>query len=165
MQQPLFRVAEILDMAIQIEHHGIAFYRACLKSPVAAPLKDVFRYLIDQEHNHVQVFRTMKQEVADDALPEDYPGEMQNYIRSFVKKEVFYGPEAASQKASGLEHPLEAVDLAIDFEERSIRFYSEVKPRVRRSESDQLDKVIAEEHGHIRDLDELRKKINQEQPT
>lgn len=162
MQMPLFRAGEIMDMAIRIEHHGITFYQACLQSAIASEIEDVFNLLIDQEHNHVRIFTEMKKGVANDDLPEDYPGEMQNYINSFVKKEVFDSPAEASRKAAQLKSPLAAVDFAIDFEKRSIRFYSEIKPRVRRSESEKLDQVIAEEHGHIRMLDDLRKKLTEQ---
>jgi len=161
MEQPLLRAAEVLQMAIQIEHHGIAFYQACLQSPIRREVKDVFNFLIDQEHEHVLIFTAMKKGVSDDALPEDYPGEMQSYINSFVKREVFDSPAEASQKAFGLKGPVAAVDFAINFEKRTIRFYDELKPRVRRSESEKLNKVIAEEHDHIRKLDDLRKKLTE----
>jgi len=160
MEQPLFRVAEILDMAIQIEHHGIAFYQACLRSSSGPRIKDVFDYLIAQEHDHIQTFSAMKSEVAQDSLPEDYPGEMQSYIKAFVSKAVFNSPAEAAQKGASIESAAAAVDFAIGFEERSIGFYSEIQPRLRRSEIEKLGKVIAEEHDHIRQLRQLRKKLS-----
>ena len=160
MKTPLFRAAEILNMAIQIEYHGIAFYRACLRSPVGSQVKEVFSHLIDQEQSHIRIFRAMKKEVSEDRLPEDYPGEMQSYIDAFVDKQVFKNPTEAARKAASLNSATEAVDLAIDFEERSIRFYSEIQPHVRRSEREKLDNVIAEEHSHIRNLNELRQKLS-----
>jgi rubrerythrin len=159
MESSLFKASVIIDMAIQIEHHGIAFYRACLQSPVGSQVKDVFSYLIDQEHNHIRIFSEMKKEVSEDTLPEDYPGEMQSYINAFVKKEVFNSPAEAAQEAASLNSALEAVDLAIDFEKRSIRFYSEIQPLVRRSESEKIGKVIAEENNHIQNLDNFRKQL------
>jgi rubrerythrin len=159
MEKPLFRAGEIMDMAIQIEHHGVAFYQACLKSPLGQELKDVFNYLIDQEHKHIRIFSAMKKEVSEDTLPEDYPGEMQSYINAFVKKEVFNSPAEAAEEAASLNSALQAVDLAIDFEKRSIRFYSEIQPRVRSSESEKIGKIITEENNHIQDLDNLRKQL------
>jgi rubrerythrin len=160
MQQSIFRAGEILDMAIQVEHHGISFYQACLQSPMGPKIKHVFDHLIEQEHNHIRIFRAMKKEVANEELPEDYPGEMQSYIDAFVDKQVFKSPTEAARKAASLNSATEAVDLAVDFEERSIRFYSAIQPHVRRSEREKLDNVIAEEHSHIRNLNELRQKLS-----
>ena len=161
MEPSLFRASVIFDMAIQIENHGIAFYQACLQSPVGSKVKDVFTYLVDQEHTHIRIFSAMKKEVSEDRLPEDYPGEMQSYINAFVKKEVFSSPAEAAQEVASLHSALEAVDLAIDFEKRSIRFYSEIQPRVRTSESEKIAQIIAEENNHIQKLNDLRKQLNQ----
>jgi rubrerythrin len=161
MEPSLFRAGVIFDMAVQIENHGIAFYQACLQSPVGPKLKDVFTYLIDQEHNHIRIFNSMKKEVSEETLPEDYPGEMQSYINAFVKKEVFNSPAEAAQEADSLNSALEAVDFAIDFEKRSIRFYSEIQPRVRSSESEKISQIIAEENKHIQNLNDLRKQLAQ----
>jgi rubrerythrin len=159
MEPSLFRASVIMDMAIQIEHHGIAFYRGCLQSPLGSKLNDVFNYLIDQEHNHIRIFSHMKKEVSEDTLPEDYPGEMQSYINASVKNEVFNSPAEAAQAAASLNSALEAVDFAIDFEKRSIQFYFEIQRRVRRSESEKISKIIAEENHHIQNLNNLRKQL------
>jgi rubrerythrin len=161
MEPSFFRASVILDMAIQIENHGIAFYRGCLQSSVGSKLKDVFNYLIDQEHKHIGTFSEMKKELSEDTLPEDYPGEIQSYINAFVKKEVFNSPAEAAQEAASLNSALEAVDFAIDFEKRSIRFYSEIQPRVRSSESEKIGKIIAEENKHIQNLNNLRKQLTE----
>jgi rubrerythrin len=165
MASSLFQASVILDMAIQIENHGIAFYRGCLQSPVGSRLKDVFKYLIDQEQSHIRIFRSMKKEVSEDTLPEDYPGEMQSYINTFVKKEVFNSPAEAAQEAASLNSALEAVTFAIDFEKRSIRFYSEIQSRVRSSEREKISRIIAEENRHIQNLNDLREQLTEERKS
>jgi rubrerythrin len=92
-------------------------------------------------------------------LFEDYPGEMQSYINASVKNEVFNSPAEAAQEAASLNSALEAVDFAIDFEKRSIQFYFEIQRRVRRSESEKISKIIAEENHHIQNLNNLRKQL------
>jgi rubrerythrin len=151
-EYPVFRAGEILDMAVQIEQEGQAFYESCAHASLGPQTREVFEYLIDQEKNHVQVFTRMKQGLEDSPVPESYPGETRRYIESFVKDQVFSGPAQAAQKAAEISDPLEAVALAIGFEQRSIVFYSAMKEAVRSSEGAAIDQVIAEEHDHIRRL-------------
>lgn len=92
-------------------------------------------------------------------LPEEYPTQARRFIDSFVKNEAFFQPEDASQKASQMKDPQEAVDFAIEFEKRSVDFYGGIKKLVRRSERDTLDDIIAEERRHIDYLIALRKKL------
>jgi rubrerythrin len=44
----------------------------------------------------------------------------------------------------------------VDFENRSIRFYSGLKKAVPSSDQKQIDEIIAQEHEHIRRLEALR---------
>jgi rubrerythrin len=159
MEQSMFRAQEIMDMAIQIEHQGVAFYKGCLQSAPSDEIKDIFNFLIDQENRHIEIFSNMKDNVLDESLPEEYPGETKSYIDSFVKNEVFYRPEDASQKASQTQDPYQTINFAIDFEKRSILFYSGMKQVVRRSESTKIEEVIAQEHDHIRRLLGLRRNL------
>jgi rubrerythrin len=155
-QKSIFQAREILDMAVQIERQGVAFYQACRQSAVGEKAEDVFRFMIGQEKAHMDVFSSMKAGLQAALLPEEYPGERQSYLKSFVKNEVFYAPQQAARKAAQMEDLDKAVDFAVDLEKRSIRFYSGLKSMVRRSERAKIDEVIAQEHGHIRRLRELR---------
>jgi rubrerythrin len=159
MEASMFRAGEIMDIAVRIENQGVVFYTACLQSAGNAEVRDVFNFLIDKENEHIEVFRRMKTEVEDEPLPEDYPGETKSYMDSFVKNEVFHRPEDAPQNGSHMDDPYKTIDFAIDFEKRSILFYSGMKQLVRRSESQKINDVIAQEHGHIRRLLELRRNL------
>lgn len=155
MQDDIFRASEIMDMAMQIERDGVQFYRQCAGADMEPQVKEVFEYLIDQEKEHLRVFARMKEGVEDYRLPESYPGEMRSYVKSFVEGRVF--SKTAEDQQLQLDNDREAVRFAIEFEERSILFYSTMKELVRASEKEVLDQVIGEEHKHIRQLLELRR--------
>ena len=161
-KQQIFRASEILDMAVQIEHQGLAFYQACAEASEEADVRSVFRYMIDQERKHVQIFSQMKQGVDDYQLPESYPGEARSYIDSFVRDQVFSSPEQVERQAREISDPRHAVDVALQFEKASILFYSGIKDVVRPSEHDAIERVISEEHGHVRRLLELRRSLTEE---
>lgn len=161
MKYPVFRAVEMLDMAIQIENQGIAFYEACASAKLRQDVLEVFRQLIEQEQLHVEIFSRMKASLDDYSLPETYAGEMRSYVDSFVRDQVFHGPEEGLQQASDIKDPFKAIEFGIGFEQRSILFYSAVKEVIRRSETNVVDDVIAQEHGHIRRLLGLRHKLEQ----
>ena len=162
--QQIFRASEILEMAIQMERRGLAFYKACAEASVQAALQDVFQFMIDQELKHVEIFANMKKRLAEDyRLPESYPGETGSYLNSFLEDQVFLSPEQAADKVREISNPLQAVDLAVRFEKGSILFYSGIKQMVRSSEHDQVERVIVEEHRHIRRLLELRRRFAEDE--
>ena len=159
MKFPVFRASEILDMAIQIEHQGIEFYRMCASARLPEEILKVFRHLMEQEQLHVEIFSQMKAGVENYHLPEEYTGELQSYVDSFVKDQVFHGSVEALRQADGIEDAFKAIDFGIDIEQRSILFYSAIKEAVRQSETKVIDDVISQEHGHIRSLLTLRHEL------
>jgi rubrerythrin len=158
-QQSLFRVSEVLHMAVQIEHAGIDFYQACIESTSNPDLEAIFAHLISQEKEHAAAFARLREGLDDFTLPESYPGEMESYVKNFVKDRVFYEPKKAAQHGSEISDPLEAIQFALEFEKRSIHFYSSFKELIRPSEQEIVDEVIAEEHEHISRLLSLRGEI------
>jgi rubrerythrin len=162
MTQPLFRASEILDMAVRIEHQGLAFYQACREADLGSDVEKVLDYLIEQEERHVDVFSRMKEGLEDFKLPESYAGEMERYTDAFVKEKVFEEPKQASEEVARLKDPLQAIKWAISFERRSIEFYRDIEEIIRPSEKEILSQVIEEERKHIRRLNDLREKLKKE---
>lgn len=156
MSPAVFRAAEILDLAIQIERQGIAFYRACKEALDSSALKETFSYLIEQEHIHLRLFSGMKENLREIRLPESFAGEYDRHLAAFVQDEVFSMPEEAAEKARSLQSVQEAVDWALAFEQKSIDFYHLIKNYVRASESATIERIIEEEKRHIERLNQLR---------
>lgn len=155
-EQAIFRASEVLDMAIQIEHKGLSFYEACLMAEPPKEVLEVFQFMLGQEQKHIEIFTNMKKRLSEDyTLPESYPGEMRDYVSSFVKDKVFYEQDEVSQHVAQIDDISKAIQFAIEFEKRSIGFYSGIKDKVRSSEADVISGVIAQEHGHISRLEDL----------
>lgn len=159
----LFPADEILEMALRIEHHGVAFYQACVEASPGPEQRDIFQYLIEQEHNHIETFSRMKEEAEDYRLPESYAGESLSYVKSFIKDSVFTDPAEGAQQAADMQDPFEVIEYAIGFEKASILFYSSLQQFVRSSERETLESIIAEEHSHIEKLLALREQIENRQ--
>ncbi len=161
MDYPVFRGGEVLNMAIRIEQQGVKFYEACASWTEQESVAEVFRRLMEQEKLHAQVFSRMKEAFKDYPLPESYPGEMRSYIDSFVSDQVFYDTEQAVDETSRMNNPFKAIEFGIQFEQRSILFYSAIKDIIRKSETKVVDEVIEQEHRHIRWLLGLRGKLEE----
>lgn len=156
MSKPLFQAAEVLDMAIEIERQGLAFYSGCIAARATESVAEVFEYVADQERRHMELFSRMKRDLAEYTVPESYPGETISYLRGFTKTRVFSNVDEATCSAEAVGDDLEAVEMALDLERSSIAFYSGVKQIVRASEQDVVEEIIAEEHRHIRRLLQLK---------
>lgn len=161
-EHPVFRASEILDMAVQIERQGLEFYETCLAHASHPLVLKALQFMAEEERRHVEIFEHMKRGLEQYDPPESYPGELQAYLESFVKDRVFARPEEALEQARSLVDVDQAIDLAIGFEKRSILFYSAMKQVVRPSEREQTERVIAEEHAHIRRLLALRRDLAQD---
>jgi rubrerythrin len=160
MPASTFRAGEVLDMAVWVERQGVDFYTACLKTELPERVKAVFQFLLDQETRHIQTFQSMGAELSDHPVPKSYAGEAESYLRSFVRNEVFSLPENAAGQIQGVDDPFTAIDFGLEFEHRSIHFYEEIQQIVPESERGAVERVIDQEHSHIRRLEELREELS-----
>lgn len=152
MDRPLFQAAEVLDMAIEIERKGLAFYRGCTVARANEQVAEVFAYAAEQEQQHIELFARMKRDLDQYALPESYPGETLAYIRGLIGATAFGSVDEAACAAEEMTDIGEAIATAVDMERSSIAFYSGLRDLVRPSERAAVDEVIVEEHRHIRRL-------------
>ena len=153
---PMFRASEILQMAIEIERSGLAFYEACVRAADDERVGEVFQFMAGEEKRHIEIFRRMEEPLAHYELPETYPGELQAYMRALIQERVFAAPEEGAAHASATKNPFQAIAVAIGLEKDSILFYEAMKELVRPAEAEAIDEVIGEEQTHIGRLVDLR---------
>ena len=159
MEYPIFQASEIIQMALQIEQQGIDFYTALLEKPMEPPVREVIQFLIDQEKKHIDIFTELEQNLGDIRIPETYPGEIQNYMKCFVKDRVFPDPLAEIPETDQPEDFKTAINRAIEFEKQSILFYSGLTHVVQTKASDTIEEIISQEHFHIRELLHLKRRM------
>jgi rubrerythrin len=154
-----FSGSELINIAIGIERRGIAFYDIMAKSTKNAVAREVFQYLSDMERGHIQIFQEMLGEADKYQFPAAGAGEYTAYLQSLVDSAVFSEETVTSETVTRTESDVEAIELAIGAEKDSILFYYEMKEIMPQRAQPTVNKIIAEEKAHLRQLSELKKKL------
>ncbi len=154
-----FSGGELINVAIGIERRGIAFYDVVARSTQNAAARDVFQYLVDMERQHILVFEGMLGEADKYQISENIAGEYAAYLQALVDSAVFTDEMVTSEMATRSDSEIEAVELAIRAEKDSILFYYEMRDIMPQRAHPTVEKIIAEEKSHLRQLSGLKKQL------
>ena len=150
---------ELINIAIGIERRGIAFYDVMSRSTRNAATRDIFHYLVGMEREHIQTFQDMLDEADKHETPETYAGDYAAYLQALVDSAVFTDDIATSEMTTQADSDITAIELGISAEKDSILFYYGMKEIMLERAQATIDKIIAEEKLHLRQLSELKKKL------
>jgi len=155
MDDRLLRAGEILDLAIQMEHQGIAFYQACAKASFGPPVVLVFEHLITAEEHHARIFAEMKTGLRQEAGSEEHFHEVRDYLEKLISHRMSPETKRALEIVPEIADAVEAVEIAIEFEKKSVLLYSALNQLIGPAEKEIIERIIAEEHTHIHRLVDL----------
>ncbi len=144
----------LIDIAIGVEKRGIAFYETIARSVRDAGAQHVFGHLADMERDHIRIFQKILPEAGGVQL-----GEFGDYVHSLIDNSVFTGDIIASETAISANSAIKAVELAMSAEKDSILLYYEVRDIMPGQVHSQINRIIAEEKLHFRQLSELRNRM------
>ncbi len=154
-----FSVSELINIAIGIERRGITFYDIMAKSTDNEIAKHVFQALVNMEREHIKIFEDMLDEAdryePDKTATEEYAG----YLQSLIDGAVFTDDMITSEMAIQADSDIKAIELAMNAEKDSILFYYQMKDTMPRQTSQIIERVIAEEKSHLRQLSEVKKRL------
>jgi rubrerythrin len=151
-----FSGKELLDVAVNIEKSGAAFYETMVNCAKSKKAQTAFKYLADQEKQHIKAYQSMLKDLADAPPPESYTEEYDEYLKSLVKSAVFSSEKAACTLAEKTSGDAEGIDFGIRAEKDSILFYTELQDLVRRGDAKVISSIIEEEKSHLKRLSELK---------
>jgi rubrerythrin len=112
-------------------------------------LKEIWKFLADQEESHRKVFKEMLDKVGDYIVDEFNPGEYEAYVRAIASEYIFTPQVIAEKSKAGFTSDNEAVDFGIRIEKESILAYSALRKYILTERQQILDKVISEERNHL----------------
>lgn len=153
---------EIIEMAVQIETAGAAFYRRLRELSETEESGELFGHLERAEYQHIRDFEAVLQAALDRPGRLDYPATEEDllYLRAFASRRIFTSPEDAVSKAENLGSVHDAIDMALDFELRSVGFYREMAAMIEDPEdSASVAELEKQEKEHAAQLYRMKEKI------
>ena len=151
-----YSIAEILQIAVQIEKNGKDFYEELVNLSYDEQAIKVFTYLAQEEERHIAVFKKLLDSVQTYDQQEVYPDEYFSYLNKLASEHVFTQENKGKEAAKGIEDPVDAVDLGIKFEEESISLFQAMKKVVSKDSQNVIDILIMQEQKHLKDLSNLK---------
>lgn len=150
----MFRVADIREIAVQIEKNGAAAYRQAAELVSDQKVAEIFNWMADEEQRHAQWFAEI--EAAEQLTEEQFELERmgRQLLQEMVADQTFSLDKKLLVQTSAFA---EALEQAQQFEKDTVMFYeflltliSEEQPR------QELERVISEEKRHIDQLEEMK---------
>jgi rubrerythrin len=155
----VFSGDELLNIAISIERRGMTFYDIMAKSTDNEVARAVFEILVDMEREHINIFEDMLGDTELHPTSEIPSQEHSGYVQALIDDAVFTDDMITSEMATQADSDIKALELAIAAEKDSILFYYEMKDLMPKQALPVIEKVIVEEKSHLRQLTEVKKKL------
>ena len=152
-----FAGSEVLQMAVELERNGKAFYDSVIRVVKEEKVRDIFQFLSDEEVRHEKVFKEMLEEVEPELPASPYDDtEMILYFRSLIDKKIFPGEDEGRSMKKDLSDPVAALRIALSMEKDSVLFYHELLPMTREKDRETMERIIEEERDHIHRILQLK---------
>jgi rubrerythrin len=152
----LFQAADIVELAMQVEKSGEAFYRAVAGKAQSSKSRELFEYLADQEVMHHKVFSKLSSTVQDNPFMTDEEWDLyMDYLNGTVQSAFFEGPDKALALAETVTDERQAINMAIGFEKETLLFFYELRERIPEADRSYVEKIVDEEKRHIRRLADM----------
>jgi rubrerythrin len=157
----VFGTAEdVFIMAIRFKESGEQFYRRAANRSEDPVLKNLFQDLATLEECHIQCFSSLRSQLSG-SFPADAVWDPEGLAKSYLEAAAdthIFAEGAAIERLEDAATPLEALDMAIQFEKDTVHFLLGMKEMLPDPEGKRdLDKLICEETNHIRMLSQAKK--------
>jgi rubrerythrin len=149
----MFSAYEILDIAVKLEKNGEKVYREAMGQTGDLALKELLKWMADEEVKHAEWFSELKGEVElneDHRLIREMSGDL---VSEFVGEQSF---SLKDVDFSAIKDTRELIEVFIEFERDTILFYEMLESFIIDQETgEKLNRIMDEEKDHITKLQEL----------
>lgn len=157
-----YSVNEIIELAVQIERNGYAFYHEATKrKDLDTRSVDFLAFLRDQELNHEKTFLALRDEMDIAVLELSQDWEMvSSYLKTIVDSRIFDSENSAIKMATEAKDLLGIVNFAITFEKDTLLFFHAINDAIQNPKVKQnLARIINEEVSHVLKLNDFKKTL------
>ena len=149
----MFTIADIRDIAIQIEENGEKAYRKASRDVNDPEISEIFSWMADEEKRHGQWFASIQsdKELTPDQQKLEEMG--RGLLKEMIADQTFSMENKELLKVKTFQ---EMVTQSKSFEKDTILFYQFLKGVLEDEEAcRQIDLIIAEEQNHFDKLAEM----------
>lgn len=154
-----FNPREIIEIAVQIEENGKKIYQALEGKATDPKLKEMWRYLKEQEAGHKKIFQSILSGLSEYVVNEVSAGEYKAYLDAVAANYVFDRKLTEEKINEFFKTDEEAVDFGIHIEKESIFTYTALKEYIVLEKQSVVEKVIYEEKKHFADLVQMKRRL------
>lgn len=149
----MFTMSEVVDLAVRIEVNGESVYRRAAAAMADPDIRNALTWFADQEAEHARWFRSLA--VAPSPVAEDSPlAELGRTLLAEIMDGRSFSLEGVD--FTRLTDARQVLVTSLDFEEDTKTFYELLGAFMDDTAAlARLDTIIAEEAGHIKQLNQL----------
>ncbi|MDP2172587.1 MAG: ferritin family protein [Candidatus Cloacimonadaceae bacterium] len=159
---PTYSVNEIVEMAVQIERNGYAFYHEATKrKDLDLQAIEFLELLRDQELNHEKTFLNLRDDMDMTVLELSPDWELVTaYLKTIVDGRIFHNEFSAIKKAAEAKDIYGVIDHAITFEKDTLLYFHAVNDTINDPHAKEiLRRIINEEVSHVLKLNDFKKNL------
>ena len=149
----MFSIAEIIDLAIQMEYNGEKVYRDALGQITNPSLAWLLQWLADEEKAHADWFRQLKETIGPVPMDPELEEMGRKLFMEVLGDQTF---SLADADFGNLYQINELIELAVGFEQDTILFYEMLGQVIEDEETTaHLETIVSEEKRHVDLLNEF----------
>ena len=150
----MFTVADIREIAVQIERNGEAAYRAAAEIIKDSAIRDIFIWMAEEEKHHAAFFSRIASAEPLSEEQQELEKMGRQLLQEMVADQTFSLDKEMLLKTTDFEEALTQAQL---LEKDTIMFYEFLLNLVSDEEARlQLEQVIEEEKRHVEQLGEMK---------
>ena len=157
-----FQCLDALEVSLSIEKQGFVFYDKASKAANDPRVRAIFSRLANEEKEHIQSLQNKARFLQPALIKKSYSqkSRAENFIKNELEGKVFpvFGRE--KKEASEVASDLEALDVGIEAEKRSIEVLSRLIALEKKMDVRMIfNHLLAEEKKHLAALEELKQAL------
>jgi len=150
---------EVIRAAMEVEKNGHRFYAAMVQKAKSPLAREIFTWLAQDEVQHLKTLESLVPKYEEGAFWEE-EDQFLPYLRRFSDSEIFPSPERLEKVLQKEDSDLEALDLAIEAEEKFAEYFHVAAKNARTPEGkDAFTWLAGEEDRHAAILKERRSRL------
>ncbi len=151
----VFSASEMVDIAVQLEQNGYAFYQGAANLAHLEEVKRLLDFLAKEEQRHESAFQSMQPEEGEHRPAPEYPGQKSAYIQALLEERLLPSDEVVDKVLPGLKSDAEVLEFALGFEKDTILFYYEMRHMMGGAHREIMDDILEQEKLHVERLRRL----------